>query len=165
MQIFIRSTANRICLFLLAAVLMIITCTSCSNEILYQGATNEELATALLEDNREDIDEAITALQQRRQQTNIKNLKNYQSFNRAQYFSEDFVAETLGRTLYHRLMKRFCDITFYTDGTIAFSSDGFLREYSGFYYSTTGKKDIGGDADWYETYKLEENFYFFDFGY
>lgn len=167
-----RPTAQavrRICSFLLLLSLVGSFCIGCSlNDITYGDLSAEDLAIALLEDNREDVQAAIADLQQMQQDGALKAYVYHDPDSPVEIsltYASNYVTNTVTSRLYHRLMKRFIAINMYEDGTIAFHSRGFLRGYSGFYYSTTGEKDIGGDADWYETHKLEDNFYFFNFGY
>lgn len=162
-------TINRFCCFLLLLSLVAGLCTGCSrNDIIYGDLSAEELAIALLKDNREDVEAAIADLQQMQQDGVLKAYVHHDPDSPVEIsltYASEYVTNTIEDRLYHRLMKRFIAIDMYEDGTIAFHSRGFLRGYSGFYYSTTGKKDIGDGADWYETHPLEENFYFFNFGY
>lgn len=66
---------------------------------------------------------------------------------------------------YTRMLQPFQRIDYRSDGTIIFSSRGFLRGYTGFYYSPDGlQKDVSDHAEWYHTYNLEPNFYYFEFG-
>ena len=78
----------------------------------------------------------------------------------------DQVPDSLDAKRYTRMLKPFQRIDYRADGTIVFSSRGFLRGYTGFYYSPDGlEKDVSDSADWYHTYNLEPNFYYFEYGY
>ena len=78
----------------------------------------------------------------------------------------DQVPDSIDTKRYARMLKPFQRIDYRSDSTIVFSSRGFLRGYTGFYYSPDGlEKDVSDSADWYHTYKLEPNFYYFEFGY
>ncbi len=160
---------SRICSLLLLLPLVVSLCTGCSrNDIIYGDLSAEDLAIALLEDNRDDVEAAIADLQQMQQDGVLKAYVRHDPDSPVEIsltYASEYVTNTIEDRLYHRLMKRFIAIDMYEDGTIAFHSRGFLRGYSGFYYSTTGQKHIEHDADWYETHPLEENFYFFNFGY
>ena len=78
----------------------------------------------------------------------------------------DQVPDSLDTKRYTRMLKPFQRISYRSDGTIVFSSRGFLRGYTGFYYSPDGlEKDVSDSSDWYHTYKLEPDLYYFEFGY
>lgn len=78
----------------------------------------------------------------------------------------DQVPDSLDTKRYARMLKPFQRIDYRSDGTIVFCSRGVLRGYTGFYYSPDGlEKDVSESADWYHTYKLEPNLYYFEFGY
>ncbi len=71
----------------------------------------------------------------------------------------------VGIVLFVLLSIRFLFYLHRSDCTIIFSSCGFLRGYTGFYYSPDGlQKDVCDHAEWYHTYNLEPNFYYFEFG-
>lgn len=81
--------------------------------------------------------------------------------------SETYEIESLiGNKLYERLIKKCTSVMLHENDVISFSRRGFLRGYTGFYYSPTGEeKDVSGGAEWYKTGHLQGNYFWYEFGY
>lgn len=131
--------------------------------------TTEEWAIMMLTDYREDVEAAVTDMQTRQEQgiaevyiQKVGGALEISLTSAASYKTEILT----GSELYERLIKKCMSITLHENGAISFSRRGFLTGYTGFYYSPTGMQtDIESSADWYETGRLEENYFWYAFGY
>lgn len=113
MQLFTSPIVRRILLLLLTAALMPVILTGCSNEILYLNYNNEELAIALLEDNREDVEAAIADLQQLQENGVLSAYVHHYADSPIEIsltYPSDYVTKTEDSTLYRQLMQRFTSI-------------------------------------------------------
>ena len=140
--------------------------------------SDEELAQRNLTEYRDDVEfiiQDLTALKESEGFTSIDFSWNAPLFlglpsaieiDVSYPDARDQVPDSMDTKRYTRMLKPFQRIDYRSDGTIIFSSRGFLRGYTGFYYSPDGlEKDVSDSADWYHTYNLEPNYYYFEFGY
>lgn len=172
--------ATGIALFVLLSIglLVYLAASNITAEFSDGSLSDEELAQRNLTEYRDDVAfiiQDLTALKESEGFTSIDFSWNTPLFLGLPSTIEvdvsypdgrDQVPDSLDAKRYARMLKPFQRIDYRADGTIVFSSRGFLRGYTGFYYSPDGlEKDVSDSADWYHTYNLEPNFYYFEFGY
>lgn len=139
--------------------------------------SDEELAQQNLSEHRDDVEfiiQDLTALKESEGFTDISLSWKAPVFlglpSRIEISADypdggNHTPDSMDTKRYTRMIKPFQRIDYRSDGTIIFSSRGFLRGYSGFYYSPDGlQKDVSDHAQWYHTHNLEPNFYYFEFG-
>ena len=140
--------------------------------------TDEELAQRNLTEYRDDVEFIIQDLTALKESEGFRSmgfswnaplflgLPSAIQINVSYPDGRDQVPDSLDTKRYTRMLKPFQRIDYRADGAIVFSSRGVLRGYTGFYYSPDGlEKDVSDSADWYHTYQLEPNLYYFEFGY
>ncbi len=169
-----------IALFVLLSISFLV-CLAASNitaEFPDGSLSDEALAQRNLTEYRDDVEfiiQGLTALKESEGFTSIDlswdtplflGFPSAIEINVSYPSGRDQVPDPPDTKRYTRMLKPFQRISYRSDGTIVFCSRGFLRGYTGFYYSPGGlEKAISNSADWYHTYRLEPNLYYFEFGY
>lgn len=157
-------------IFLIVASLVISGILHVYRFLKEDGMTTEEWSVMMLEDYQEDIEAAISDLQARQEkgiETAYVHKYDGEPLEVSLSSQDSYTTEILtGNQTYEQLIKKCVHIDLQISDAISFSRRGFLRGYTGFYYSPTGEeKDVSGGAEWYKTGHLQGNYFWYEFGY